>query len=263
MSQQQSIESALKDPAPEIGYPLPATVELHRGLFDQTTGTWQTAAEVRELTGADEEYLASFEAKATTTYADYTSALLKRAVVSVGSVNIEESPEVIEHLILGDRDTLFMAIVKATYGVNREYVVKCPSCENKNDVVVNLDDDFPVSSTDKDIQGPLTTTLRNGSSVKFRLPNGSDSVHVAKHATNTAAQNTLMLARCVILSPEELKGKSPEDWAKSLNIADRSKLIKAILEIKVGPQLEEVNVQCAHCGINMPLGITWMSLLFG
>ena len=166
-------------------------------------------------------------------------------------------------MILCDRDTLFMAIVKATYGLEREYVVKCPSCENKNDVVVNLDEDFPVLSTTEDIQGPLTATLRNGKTVKFRLPNGSDSVYVAKHATTTASQNTLMLSRCVILSPEELKGKSPEDWAKSLNIADRSKLIKAILEIKVGPQLEEVNVQCAHCGINMPLGITWMSLLFG
>ena len=116
MSQQPSVEALLKDPVPEIGYPLPSQVELHRGLFDQTTGTWQTTAEVRELTGEDEEYLASFEAKATTTYADYTSALLKRAVVNIGSFQMSDSPDVIDQLILGDRDTLFMAVVKATYG---------------------------------------------------------------------------------------------------------------------------------------------------
>jgi hypothetical protein len=259
----KSIEAALKDPAPEIGNPLPTTVDLHRGLFDTVSGVWQTTAEVRELTGADEEYLASLEAKPTTTYVDYMNALLRRNVVSIGNFLIEEHPELVESLIIGDRETLFMAIVKCTYGVDREYNVTCPKCEGKNDVVVNIDEDFKVEKPEVDIQSPIPVKLRNNKTLKFRLPTGGDSAYVAKHASSIASQNTLMLARCVLLEPEDLKGVSPEEWAKNLSLADRNKLIKAILGIKVGPQLEEVNVQCAHCGHNMPLSITWMSLLFG
>ena len=259
----QSIDAALRGSAPEIGNPLPLTVELHRGVIDPTSGEWQTRAEVRELTGADEEYLASLEAKPSTTYADYTAALLKRAVVSIGSISISETPDVIEQLIIGDRDELFMAIVKCTYGNTREYNVTCPSCDGKNDVIVDLNEDFKVLKTEVNLQAPIPVKLKNGKTFKVRLPNSGDSVYVSKHGNSTAAQNTLMLARCVLLTDEDLKGRSPEDWAKSLNVADRSALVKAMLDIKVGPQLGEVNVQCAHCSANMPLSITWMSLLFG
>jgi hypothetical protein len=263
MSDQQNLDSLLKDAAPEVDNPISGMVALQRGLLDPVSGVWQTNAEVRELTGADEEYLAGLESKASTTYAEYMTALLRRAVLSVGSIDVQEAPDAIDQLILGDRDILFMAIVRCTYGYEREFNVKCPTCEEKSDVIINVDEDFPIQTTDIDIQSPITTKLRNGKEVKFRLPNGADSSYVAKHGNSTATQNTLMLSRCVILNAEDTKGKSPEVWAKSLNLADRNKLIKAILDIKVGPKMGEVNVQCAHCGSNMPINITWMSLLFG
>jgi hypothetical protein len=137
------------------------------------------------------------------------------------------------------------------------------SCGEKNDIVVNLDEDFPIQETDIDLRSPIPVKLRNGKVINLRLPTGADSVHVSKKAGNSAVQNTLMLARCALVNHEDLKGHSPEEWAKSLNMADRAKLIKALLDIKVGPKMEEVNVQCAHCGVELPISLNWMSLLFG
>lgn len=261
--QEKTLDNMFKDPAPEIGHPIPVIVELHQGVQDPDTLEWHTVAEVRELTGADEEYLASLESKPTTTYVDYMSSMLKRTVIQIGSISVEAKPEIIDQLIVGDRETLFLAIVKCTYGYEREYEVVCPKCEGKNDVVLHLEEDFPIQVPDIDLHEHIKVKLKNGQEVRLRLPNGGDSSYVAKHASTVAAQNTLMLARCVIPNAEVMKGKSPEGWAKSLNIADRSKLIKAILSVKVGPNIGEVNVQCSHCGVNMPLNVTWMSLLFG
>lgn len=261
--QAKTLDSMFADPAPEIRQPVSVLVELHQGIQDTETLEWHSIAEVRELNGADEEYLASLETKPTTTYVDYMSAMLKRTVVNIGGISVAARPDVIDQLIVGDRETLFLAIVKCTYGYEREYEVVCPKCEGKNDVVINLDEDFPIQIPDIDLHEHIKVKLKGGQEVSLRLPNGGDSSYVAKHATTVAAQNTLMLARCLIPSTSVLQGKTPEEWAKSLNIADRSKLIKAILSIKVGPNIGEVNVQCSHCGTNMPLNMTWMSLLFG
>lgn len=259
----QNVDDLFKEAAPEIGLPLSTIVELQRGLPDPASGEWQTTAEVRELTGADEEYLASLEAKTNVSYAEYMTALLKRAVVRIGSIDVSEHPDAVDNLIIGDRDTLFLGIVKCTYGVEREYTARCTTCEEKSDVVVNMDEDFPIQETSSDLHSPVTVKLRNGKVAKLRLPNGADSIFVGKASSTTAAQNTLMLARCVLPDSDVLEGRTPEAWAKSLGMADRAKLVKALLEVKVGPKLEGVNVQCAHCGAEMILSLNWMSLLFG
>lgn len=258
-----SVEAMLKDPVPEIGLPLPSSVTLQRGLLDSVSGEWQTVAEVRELTGSDEEYLSNLESKANVSYMEYMTALLRRAVVRIGSLSVENDPDLVDQLIVGDRDLLFLGIVKCTYGEERDFRVACTSCNEKNDVVINLNDDFPVQEPNVNLQEPLVVKLRNGKSVKVRYPNGGDTIWVSKQGNSVAVQNTLMLARCVLLTEEELGGQSKEVWAKNLGIADRGKLIKALLEVESGPKLEGVNVQCAHCGADMPVYLNWMSLLFG
>jgi len=262
---QGSVESLLKEDAPEIGLPLPSIVTLQRGVYDPVSNEWHTEAEVRELTGADEEYLASLETKATVTYADYMTALLSRAVVRIGNnlLTPANSKEVVENLIIGDRDLLFLGIVKCTYGREREYIARCGSCNEKNDVVVDLDEDFPLQVPEHDLHAPVEVTLRKGNLIRLRMPTGADSCYVGKHSSSTATQNTIMLSRCALLSDADRAGATPEEWAKNLSLADRGKLIKALLEVKAGPKMEGVNVQCAHCGEDMPINLNWMSLLFG
>ena len=126
--QADSINSALQEDVPEMKAAPNTVVELIRGIFNDELESWDTTAVVRELNGFDEEALASLDNR-TLVYAEYMSALLKRAVVSIGSVMIANNPSVIDNLIIGDRDLLFLGVVEATYGKTREDVfvgLVCP-----------------------------------------------------------------------------------------------------------------------------------------
>jgi len=238
--------------------PLSTQVLLQCGAFYE--GTWHTEAEVRELTGEDEEYLAGIETKSDITFSEYLSALLKKAVVKIGDIPSSAIATAVDNLIISDRDLLFVGIVRATYGKEREFTTRCPSCREKNDVVINVDDDFPVQTPNIDLRNPIEIKLRNNQIIKMRLPNGLDSALVGKSSTSVASQNTLMISRCSVW--EEDKPSDIEKWAKSLNIADRAKLVKALTDVTAGPKMEGVNVQCAHCGYDMPIRVDWISLLF-
>jgi hypothetical protein len=240
------------------------TIDLIRGLYDSESGVWHTEAEVRELTGEDEEYLAGLETKKGLLYSDYMASLLARAVIRIGGISIDGSPKskaVVNKLMLADRDLLYLAVVKATYGEARLINVVCGSCKVKNDVELVLDEDFPIHYPDFNIREGLKVETSKGT-VTLRLPNGEDTVYAQENSKNDAELNTVMLSRCAVWEP----GKAPENplkWARSLNVGDRKKLINSLLEVKVGPTLEEVDTQCASCGEAMPILLDWVSLLLG
>lgn len=255
--QADALNAAMGDPIPEIAKTPSTTIELIRGVFNSDTNSWETVATVRELNGYDEEALAALEGK-NVVYAEYMTTLLKRAVLTIGHLDVQKNQALIEDLIIGDRDLLFLKVIEATYGKTREYIVTCGSCDASNDVFVSLDE-FKNKEIDVNPHEPLTFTLSNGTEIALRLPNGLDSEVVAKRTKTVAEQNTLMLARCLV-SPKMV---SPQDWAKSLGLKDRNELIKKLLESQPGPQIGEVNAQCATCGKDLNIVLDWASLLFG
>lgn len=249
------------DPAPMVSNPGSVSVTLLRGVKSNLTLEWQKDAIVRELTGTDEEALASYDIKTNVTYSEYMSYLLKLAVVSIGSISVKDSQDTIDDLIIGDRDLLFLGVIKATYGRYREFDVTCRACEKQNSIQVDLDKDFPIEDNPSDITKPLTVTLKNKSVITMNYPTGGDSQWVAKKANNTAEQNTMMLSRCAILGLPY--SNNPEAWARGLSLADRSKMVKALFSAQPGPRMEEVKTQCAHCNAIINLALDWVSLLFG
>lgn len=251
-----ALDAAMSDPVPQIAAPPDPIVELYVGVSDPS-GDWQKTAVVRELTGADEEALAAFEAKGGIGYADYMSFLLRRAVESVGNINVKQDPSVIDNLIIGDRDKLFMAIVEATYGNMREYQVDCTHCGQSNDVFVDIST-FPEKPLKNGVGPKVSTTLKDGTVVEFRLPNGADSLEALKAGKTVAEQNTFLLSRCVT----NVSGNT-SIWAKELGMADRSKLIKTLLDAQPGPEIGEVEAQCADCNNTFAIMLDWASLLLG
>lgn len=231
------------------------SVKLIRGI--KLGNEWLDTAVVREMTGGDEEFLAEVESR-TGNYGEYSLALLKRAVVSLGETDIKETPNVLNELIVGDRDLLFLAIIRATYGKVREFKVICPHCSQSNDLLIDLYDDFPIEGNQELARKPIEVTLKDGSVVLFNHPTSDDSARVGKLNKNLAAQNTMMIARCAQVSVP-----NKEEWARNLSIADRSTIITAIFDAKVGPTPREVNAPCAHCGEEITLMFDWVSLLFG
>lgn len=254
-AQADALNAALQDDVPEMKPAPDTTVTLLRGVYNKELDTWETTAVVRELTGYDEEALSS-SANQSLVYAEYMSFLLKRAVVSVGSSKIEDNPQIIDDLIIGDRDLLFLGVIKATYGPTREYKVVCNSCNESNDLFVGTDE-FPIKQSATDLKEPITITLKNGKAFQFRLPNGTDSTIVAKKGKTVPEQNTIMLSRCVI------GVDNGADWARSLSMSDRSEIITLLLDAQPGPQIGEVDAQCASCGMDMKVMLDWASLLFG
>jgi hypothetical protein len=258
-----AINEAMSDPVPTMSDPSPNHVELMRGIKQSTDSgdVWHTDAVVRELNGADEEFLAALEKKKGLTYSEYMSGLLSRAVLTIGDLDVSKSPAIVDKLILGDRDMLYMGIMRATYGDTREIRTTCTSCGTSNDVVLDLDEDFPIRYPDFDVKDGMKVKTSQGIST-LRLPNGEDTVYVQKNSKNDAELNTLMLARCSVWDDDN----APEDaekWAKELNLADRKKLINALLKVDIGPKMGEVETQCASCEKDMPILLDWVSLLLG
>jgi hypothetical protein len=256
----QTANAALADPAPVIDSPPSTTIELIRGVFNQATGDWEKDAVVKELTGEDEEALAAIDAKEPLSYGEYLVHLLQRAVVSIGSQTIANNKDLIDDVIIGDRDLLFLAVLRATYGKTREVELVCSNCNETNDVIIDLIDDFKVEKPNSDLTKPIVVKTKDGSTLSFNLPTTGDSRYSLKKAKTTAEQNTYIIARCLM---GEMDRDSREDWAKKLGLADRKKIIKSITSLQPGPRMEEVDTQCAHCEQDLVVVIDWVSLLFG
>lgn len=256
-----AVNEALQEPAPKIDLPTSLKVDLLRGYYDPSSSQWSTTATVRELNGEDEEALAAFDIQKNVTYSEYMTQLLKRGVKTLGNIEVNGRAELIDELIVGDRDLLFLGVLKATYGRYREFQVTCRECEESNDVTMDLETDFKLEKSTKDLHKPLEVKVKDGSVVLLKYPTGGDSQYVGKRGKTTAEQNTLMLARCVILEGKTTAEK--EAWARGLSLADRNKLVKALFSAQPGPRMEEVETQCAHCNAKIVLALDWVSLLFG
>ena len=254
-AQADALSGALAESAPEMAAAPSTVVDLMYGIYNKELDTWETKAVVRELNGYDEEALSSHN-NTSTVYAEYMSFLLRRAVVSIGNISVKDNPDVIDNLIMGDRDKLFLGVIKSTYGAIREYQIICNYCAGSNDVAVSVDE-FPVKEPKGNLRENIKVTLKNGTEVEFRLPTGLDSQMVARKGKTTPEQNTIMLSRCVIGID------NAAEWAKNLNMADRSEIISTLLDAQPGPQIGEVKAQCAHCQEEMIVMLDWASLLFG
>ena len=253
----KDVISDLKDKFPEIPSQIDNTIELQRGLLNTSNGLWERKAEVRELTGFDEERISALENRSNITYMDYITEILKMGVLSIGSADFYER---MEELTIGDRNLLFLAIVRTTYGRERTFDRQCDDCKKINKVTIDLYDDFPVQKPSFDPTETLVVSLKDGTKHHLRPPTAADSAYVAKHGKTSAEQSTLMIARCSVWN--DVKG--PEDveiWARGLGMADRGTLITALSEITMGPKMEEVDVDCVHCGANMAVLIDWIFLI--
>jgi hypothetical protein len=261
-AQADDINEAVHEEPPEVGEAAPTTVSLLRGVIDPESGEWQQIAIVREMTGEDEEELARLSNLKDLSYSEYTSALLRRAVVSIGTQTINHHPDTLDNLIIGDRDLLFLGVVKATYGNIREFSVNCGACNKINDVSVNLDDDFPVTSSKSSITEPRVVTFKDGTEVKVKYLTGKDAQIIAEASDNPAEQNTAIVVRAVVWDDDRSESIKIQ-WSKGLSLADRKLVIDTVLDDQPGPTLEEVEAPCGHCDEKITMLLDWASLLFG
>jgi hypothetical protein len=250
---------------PEITLPAGGNFSLPGGyVLGGDYASVRYDADVRELTGADEEALTKARSGG---LGKYIATLLSAGTVSVGGE--QASTTLLSNLLLGDRDMLLMEIRRATYGdeiVWDRY--SCPFCGDEFRLSVTLDE-IPVRRLEDPAARIFEVALRKNRKAFVRLPVGSDQEALLAVAdrTSDSEQNTLLLSR-VLISVVEADGTenavsgNPE-FARSLGIADRQTILDTIEKKQPGPQYNDVKFLHDSCGKEVPLFISAGDLFQG
>lgn len=248
-----AVKELLASPAPHvpmIDLPPDGSVTLPGGLID-FDGKLHTEAVVRELNGADEEALAKPEV--TKNLGRFMQLLLQRGVTRIGP---HENPSnaILGSLLLGDRDTLLLAIRRATYGNDLEMQVDCPACSTTLDVKYDLSTDIPVKKMDDPMQRSFVTRTRDGAELVATLAIGADAEAILNAGNKTVPEiNTMLLTRCLSTpagNPLSL------DAVRRLGIQDRHRFVDELTDRQPGPQYQKLELECTTCAKQFPLPLS-------
>lgn len=232
-------------------------VNLPRGLMKG--GEWKREAEVRELTGSDEEALSRVRESA-----DFFDLVLAHGVIRIEDINLEtasvsERQAILHELLIGERSQLLLAILIATYGDEKLLNVTCPHCSVEQEVKIIPSEDFK----QKNVEG-VDSTLFNyvtnkGHNIEYRLVNGGDQMEaLKKKGASTAEQNTLILSRCMVKVNGQLI-PDPVGYARRLGMKDRTALLAEMITKQ--PDIDmAVQMACIGCGGDIVLGLGWSDL---
>lgn len=235
---------------PLIEEPADNTATLPGGLVHE--GEVYRKATVRELNGEDEEFLA--RALAANDFGRYLQVLLERGVEKIGP--LECTDKLLDQLVIGDRDTLVLAVRIATYGPTLDLDVTCMHCGLDSKIRVDFAEEVPTKPLAFPVEQPYQLVeLRNGFA-NVRLANGADLRHVNGLERNRtqAELNTEIMLRCV----ESINGErvTRKQQILQLGMADRVAIVRWMEENQPGPEYDKIKHACTVCGKETPLGLT-------
>lgn len=234
--------------APDLGFTLP------RGLFH--TGVWHREGFVRELTGADEEQLAKAK-----DVLGYFNAVLASGVASIGTIDLQshtflERVGLLNELLIGEREILFLKVVHASFGDTKMLPITCTSCETKQEIELHLSEDFKPTEVTNIEQAVFEFVTSKGDRLEFRPAVGADQEEViGKKGASPAEQNTLMLSRCLVKRNGEMI-LDPQGYARGMSIKDRQALLQALVDRQ--PMIDlNVEIKCSVCGGDLSFALGW------
>jgi hypothetical protein len=212
------------------------------GGYVDASGAVHREAELRPLTGREEEYLASL-AEETPSGAAITQ-LLARCLRRVGGVAPVDA-ELVRGMLVGDREYLIMKLRQMTSGDKMLAIVRCPveDCGKNMEVPLSLAE-LPVE--ERPVRAAVFTMELGESDdlVEFRLPTGGDQEALAPLAGEPGAIEEL-LKRCVL----RMSG--------SPTLATVGRIVEERIE-ELAPRMEiEIEAVCPECGcpFSAPLDI--------
>ena len=234
----KALNEAPKEMTPEITSPSDTTVNLPGG-FITATGEVVRTAEVRELNGKDEEAIAKAlnMSKALVT-------ILYRGTVKIGNETATEN--VIDQLLIGDRDSLLLGILKVTFGNTVDIQSYCEGCLEYKTIQVDLDVDIKSKILVDPINDRSFTVKGKKLEFSVRLPDG----YVQKKLIDGTGKNAAELSTIVLEGTVTRIGDSPVYSAaqvQALSVSDRRVIIDEINNRAPGPQFADVNVKCPDC----------------
>lgn len=231
-SQEETVEPA------KISNPLDGSVNLPGG-FINADGEVVRTAEVRELNGKDEEAIARANGAS-----KVFGTILSRATVSIGGVKPTE--QMLDELLIGDRDELLLGIFKTTFGNEVELGAYCNGCRDLKTVQIDVDEDIKrkVMLNPEDDRTFMVKGKKNEFLVT--LPTGATQKKLlANDEYTTAEQATILLEQTVL----EINGRPviTKQQVQNLSLVDRREIVEAISSRNIGPQFGELVVSCPDC----------------
>lgn len=236
--------------APKISAPSDNGVTLYQGY--KHDDEWLRDAEVRELTGEDEEALA----KVGGNWLRFVDVLIQRGVVSVGGLPMTR--EIGDALLIGDREALVIGIRVATFGEMLEIEGhECPECHEKSDLEIDL----TTLPEEKSTGETTTVALRQGHEAVVRRPTGADQRAVyADPDAKLAEQNTILLSRCMVSFDGEPMPSSTfarTQRVRKMRLDHRRAVLQHLTDTQPGPRLDRIEYTHDACGsvIELPLAL--------
>lgn len=211
-------------------------------------------AEVRELTGFDEEKMARIPAASV---GKLLSTILELGTVSVG--DHEATPALLDSLLVGDREALLLGIRIATYGKEMELTLTCPRCQTEMGAKLDLTADIPVRKLEDQSERVFQVELSSGKVATVSMPTGREQKSLLTALDKTTPEmNTLLLAGCVrTLDGKPLLGTG--DLLR-MGMRDRGALVKAVADRRIGPQFGEVKLPCVGCETDIEISLSLADL---
>jgi hypothetical protein len=207
----------------------PVAVSLPGGLATDE-GQWLRDAELRPLTGLEEDWLIRNK---NAPNAVTVTNLLSSCLVTLGGRPVTAA--MVEQLLIGDRDFLMLALRGLTLGEDFFAVVNCSACREKMDVNFKAGEvpvDRPPSTS-----GTYTLQVSDAGrerDLRFRLPTGADQEAVVGLPSEGAGE--ALLLRCLL-----------DDGGISVSGAEKMLIAEAIE--RHSPKLElELELRCPSCG---------------
>jgi len=209
------------------------------GGYLTLAGELVTEAEVKELTGKDEEAIA----RANTT-GKALLTILQRGTVRIGEEKTTES--LLDRLLSGDRDTLLLGILKATFGNDCNVPSYCSSCDEYKTVTVDLTEDIKIGTMEDPINDRVFTVEGKKNIFTVQLPTGITQKELLLNADKTVPElNTILLENTVVkINNNPVLSKNQ---VQNMGMVDRKKVIEEINNRVVGPKFEDLTVTCPDC----------------
>lgn len=211
-------------------------VRLPVGLVEPA-GSVVTTAEVRELTGFDEEAMSRVPSIGAS-----IQQVLERAVVSVGTS--DDVKAALRWLSIGDRLELLLGIRKVTWGPEIDTVTFCRTCNTSVAVKVDADSGIPRRPMEK---RENVLHLPTGAEAVLTWPTGSLHSKILMEDMSPAETTTATIVDCVA-SLNGLPLLQGSDTARSMSMRDRKAIMTFIVENIPGPVLEDAEAVCETCG---------------
>lgn len=229
-------------PMPDSATSAHGAYELPTGYLD-ADGVLHTTLHVREMTGDEEDVLASKRMQAHAKI----QRILEACVTQIGTVTREGNSDwskILRDLTATDRLFAVIKIRETTLGSAYTFKSKCPACNDVHEQAVSLSDFRLKPPKDPRVRTWTGKLPKSGMAYVAKVQTGADEAKLAKIEDSKDLMSLGMMARVVSLG-----GKQPVTlgMVKALSLADRAHLRKDFDEHEADVE-NKADVECPECG---------------